>query len=132
MLRRLSANVLLKSVVGITVGVMVVLLALGSWDAWQRLGAANRIAAVVKASSYVVRAVYDIRTDRTFTMRSLAAPGTVDPVWEKIIRESRATGMPALQSAIQALGATNIPGRDATIAELRQRNDRLIQLQTQS
>ncbi|MBV8536601.1 MAG: methyl-accepting chemotaxis protein, partial [Alphaproteobacteria bacterium] len=133
MLRRLSANVLLKSVVGITVGVTVVLLAFGSWDAWQRLMAANRIASVVKASSYVVRAVYDIRTDRTFTMRALAAPGTtLDPVWEKIIRESRATGMPALRSAIGALGGIDIPGREATLAELRQRNDRIAQLQGES
>jgi methyl-accepting chemotaxis protein len=132
MLRRLSANVLLKSVVGITVGVVMLLLALGAWDAWQRVVAANRIAAVVEASGFVARAAYDIRTDRTFSVRALKAAGPVEPVFEKAIRESRASGMPALDSALRALRAVDLPAREATLRELTDRRDRLVRLQAES
>ena len=57
MLKRVSVNVLLKSVIA-TLGIaIVVMLSLSAWESWKRLGAENRIAAVANVSAYMFTAM---------------------------------------------------------------------------
>lgn len=46
MLNRWSVNVLLKSVIIAMAAMVVVLLAIGAWSAYQRLSVANRVTAL--------------------------------------------------------------------------------------
>src|SRR3954470_18793792 len=77
---RFSVNVLLKSVIAALAATIMVLLALGSWQSWNRLQAVNRITAAAAASSHIFKALHNLRSDRTQTVLALGAdaPGSLN------------------------------------------------------
>ena len=103
MLSRLSANALLKSVVAATATIVVVLLGLSSWDAWQSLAVTGRTTVVADASAYAFKAMHNLRTDRSTTMRSVNDPETIKPEVADRLKGIREAEMPALASAIEVL-----------------------------
>lgn len=73
MLNRVSVNVILKSVIATLAAAVVVMLAMGAWSSWVRLGAVNRIAAAADASGYMFTALHNLRVDRASSFRDLRA-----------------------------------------------------------
>ena len=55
MFNRITVNTLLKSAIGLLAGALIVVLALGAWQSWNRLAAATRIAHVIEASGHLFR-----------------------------------------------------------------------------
>lgn len=49
MFDRLSSNLLLKVVISVMATAVIVVLAVGAWDAWQRYVTASRLAAIAHA-----------------------------------------------------------------------------------
>jgi methyl-accepting chemotaxis protein len=131
MLKRLSVNVLLKFVIA-TLGIaIVVMLSLSAWESWKRLGAENRIAAVANASAYMFTAMHNLRVDRSSTFRDLMADKQFTAP-SQLVKESREGEMPALDAALGALAAVDIPERQSVIADLDQRIKKLTALQQES
>jgi len=146
-LDRLSANALIKSVIVILASAVVLLLALGAWSSWQRLGAADRIARVAEASAHAFKAMHNLRTDRATTIRGLNDPAPMDADVEarlKGIRDAetaalvaaagvlegvefidRATLLPALQRSIKTVGALHSESWTALKQPKAQRREQL-------
>jgi methyl-accepting chemotaxis protein len=132
MLARLSANTLIKSVIT-TLAVMVILvLSADGWSSWQRLRSAGRISLVTDASSFVFKAMANIRLDRSFTERSLRGAEPTPAAEKDRIRQSRNEAMPALQTAVGEIARADIPNAASLSAELRRKVDAVVALQAES
>jgi methyl-accepting chemotaxis protein len=131
MLNRVSVNAILKAVIASLAAVVVVMLAHGAWNSWDRLAAVNRIAAVADASAYMFTAMHNLRTDRTSTPRDLRADKQFTAM-SSLIQEKREAEMSALRSALIALESVDLPDRAAVIADFAQRVKKLTALQEES
>ena len=131
MLTRLSANVLIKSVIAAIAVMVIVVLAADGWNSWQRLGSASRISLIADASSFVFKAMSNLRLDRSFTERSLGRAESV-PAEQKMIKQSRDEAMPALQAAIDEIGRADVADAATLAADLRRKVDALAALQPES
>jgi methyl-accepting chemotaxis protein len=125
MLNRVTVNAILKSVVATLAIAVVVLLALGAWTSWGRLTAAKRVVAAAEASSYVFTALPNLRVDRNGTNRDLLADKQFTGI-SPLLRDARETELPALNSALAALAAVDLPDRDALVTDLAQRIKKLV------
>jgi ABC-type nickel/cobalt efflux system permease component RcnA len=76
MLNRVTINALLKSVILVLCTSLVIILALGAWESWQKVRTANRIAAVADASTHIFKALHNLRSDRSRTVRVVLAEKT--------------------------------------------------------
>src|SRR5262249_19338708 len=112
MFDKLSANVILKSVIAALGAAVVIMLAMGAWSSWTRLAAVNRIAAVADASGYMFTALHNLRVDRSASFRDLNADKQFTSM-TPILREAREAQMPALKSAVVALEAVDFPERQS-------------------
>lgn len=131
MLNRVTINAILRSVIGVLGAAVVIMLALGAWNSWSRLGAANRAAAVSDASVYLFAALHNLRFDRAVSRTELLADRqatTMNP----ILRDSRANEMPALKSAVVALQSVELADRAAIVAALEAQIRRLTALHEES
>ncbi|MGA2894611.1 MAG: methyl-accepting chemotaxis protein [Xanthobacteraceae bacterium] len=131
MLSRLSISVLLKCVIAALGTAIVVMLALSARESWTRLNAANRIATVANVSNYMFTAMNSLRVDRSSTLRDLLADRQLTTMGT-LVKDTRATEMPALASMLTALAASDLPDRDQAVADFNQRIKRLTELQQQS
>jgi methyl-accepting chemotaxis protein len=131
MLNRLSVNAILKSVVGTLAIAVVIMLALGAWTSWDRLTSAKRVLAAANASSFLFAALPSLRVDRNSANRDLQANQQFTAV-SPLLRESREAEMSALNSALIALGAVDLPDRAAVVADFAQKLERLAALHEQS
>jgi methyl-accepting chemotaxis protein len=127
MLNRISVNAVLKSVVGTLAMAVVVMLALGAWSSWGRLNAARRVVAAAEASSYMFTALPSLRVDRNATNRDLLADQQFTAL-SPLLREARDAEMPALNSALVALAAVDLPDRAAVLADFSQKLTKLVAL----
>ena len=132
MLSRLSANALLKSVVAAMATIVVVLLGLSSWDAWQSLAVAGRTTVVADASAYAFKAMHNLRTDRSTTMRSVNDAETIKPEVADRLKGIREAEMPALASAIEVLEGAAFQDKDTLLPSLKQAVDKLSKLQAET
>ena len=117
MLNRLSISVLLKSVIALMGVVIVVMLALSANESWNRLKTANRISEVANISGYMFTALNSLRVDRASTLRDLLAekqPAAIN----QLIKQSRDTEMPALNSMLAVMATASFPDHDQAVAEL--------------
>jgi hypothetical protein len=119
-LSRLSADALLKSVVAAMATIVVVLLGLSSWDAWQSLAIAGRTTVVSDASAYAFKAMHNLRTDRSTTMRSVNDAETIKPEVADRLKGIRAAKMPALASAVDVLEDAEFQDKDTHLPRLKQ------------
>jgi methyl-accepting chemotaxis protein len=131
MLKKLSVNSLLKSVIATMGTAIVLLLALSAWDSWERLRTANRIAAVADASGYLFTSLHNLRVDRASTFRDLLGDKPVTAP-NNLMIQARRDEMPALHAALKALAAVDFPERAVVASDLAQRIDRLEALQVES
>ena len=118
MLRRVSANFLLKSVIGVVGVVLVVVLAAGAWDAWRALETASRLQRIADVAGSAFRAMHNLRLDRAFTARVLNVDGMADPESQRQLKVIREVELPALAAAVAALRTVDIPDHDAVVAQL--------------
>ena len=131
MLNRVSINALLKSVILVLCASLVLILSLGAWDSWQRVNTANRIAAVADASTHIFKALHNLRSDRSRTVRTVLAdrPSTAA---DAQLRESRDAEVPALKAALATLQKMSFPGQPAALSELDHRLNTLTRLHAES
>ncbi|HEX4194477.1 MAG TPA: HAMP domain-containing protein, partial [Stellaceae bacterium] len=110
MLNRCSVNFLLKSVILVVSGALVIVFALGAWDAYSRFNNASRVADLTQTSGAVFRAMNALRIDRNFTGRVLTSE-TPAPGDQAQMDQSRAAGMPFFQEAANEIGGLDFPGQ---------------------
>jgi methyl-accepting chemotaxis protein len=132
MLKQMSANALIKSVIAVMATAVVVLLALGAWNSWQRLAAATKIAGVAEASGYGFTVMHNLRTDRSSTVRSLNMPAPVDSESRAYLQKIREAMMPALKSTIESLANIDFADRAAQYPALQRGQKALIALQAET
>jgi methyl-accepting chemotaxis protein len=132
MLNRVAVSTLLKSVMAIMAAGVVILLASGAWDSWQRLRDAERISLIADASASAFRAMHNLRTDRATTARSLNADGPMPTETEQYLRGLRDAETPALRAALDVLPRTEFDGKAQLLPELQQQAQTLFALQAES
>src|ERR1700753_2330624 len=131
MLNRVAVSTLLKSVLAIMATGIVILLASGAWDSWQRLRTAERISVIADASASAFRAMHNLRTDRSTTFRALNADATVPSEIEVYLRGLRDGETPALKAALATLPQTEFEGKAQLLPELDQLAQKLFTLQAE-
>jgi methyl-accepting chemotaxis protein len=132
MLNRVAVSTLLKSVLAIMATGIVILLAAGAWDSWQRLRTAERISVIADASASAFRAMHNLRTDRSTTARSLNADSPIPAETEHYLRDLRDAETPALKAALETLPQAEFDGKAQLLPELQQLAQALFALQTES
>jgi methyl-accepting chemotaxis protein len=131
MLNRVTISALLKSVILVLCTSLVIILAIGAWDSWQKVNTANRIAAVADASTHIFKALHNLRSDRSRSVRVvLAEKSTTSDMAQ--LHESRKDEVPALKAALATLQGMSFPGQQAMVTELDQRLNTLIRLHAES
>jgi methyl-accepting chemotaxis protein len=130
MLDRISVNALLKSVIATLAMAVMVMLVLGAWDSWRRLGSVDRIAAVTDASTHLFAALHNLRVDRAQTFRALNGeqPAPLSPS----NRAAREAEMPALRAALATLKGMEFPEQPAVVSGLQTRINKLAALHQES
>lgn len=118
MLNRLTVSALLKTVILATAFCVVVGFSLNAWDSWNRLQVASRISVVADASANLFKAMHNLRTDRSSTVRMLNADGPMDPEMDKYLRGIRDAEMPAMGAAIVTLNTLDFPQQKTLVPEL--------------
>jgi methyl-accepting chemotaxis protein len=131
MLKKMSVNTLLTSVIAALGAAIVVMLSLSAWDSWERLGTANRIAAVAEVSGHLFTSLHNMRVDRASGFRDLMAEKPVSSP-NALLAQTRRDMMPALSAAVKALDAVDFPERAAAVSDLAQRIKRLEALHEES
>lgn len=132
MFNRLTANFLLKSIISVMAAVVVFILAAGAWSSWQRLGTATRILAVADASAHTFKAMHNLRTDRSSTVRTLNADGLIQPDMEKYISQLRETEMTAARAAAELLAGIDFAEKSSLYPELQRIIAAMTDLQKES
>ena len=132
MLNRLSANLLLKSVVAVLAIIVVAMLVVGAWQSWARVASSGRIVTVAEAATNAFRAMHNLRTDRSTTTRSLAADATISDKDLATITKNRGAEMPALQNALALLPQIEFGDKDKLLPALTSLNDVITKLQAES
>ena len=130
-MNRLSVNVLLKSVIGVLAGALVIALASGALDSWNRLKSVDRIAAAANASAQMFTALHNLRLDRAMTGRALrndAVMAALNPD----IQSSRNAEMPALKGALDILKTMDFPEHGALLPAFESQVAKLTSLQQET
>lgn len=129
MLDRVSVTTLLKSVIAVMAACVIILLANSAWQSWNTLDATSRIATIADASGQAFKAMHNLRTDRSSTVRALNADAPLAAEGEKYLRSIQGAQMPALRAAIDLLGSFDFPDKSVLLPELSRLNDTLSSLQ---
>ena len=117
MFSRVTINVLLKTVIVVLGATAVIQLSLSAWDSWSRLRTADRAEAVAEASTYLFKALHNLRFDRAVSRTELVAD-KAHAAMNPVLRNARTNEMPALNAALIALERVDIPDRNAVMAAL--------------
>jgi methyl-accepting chemotaxis protein len=117
MLNRLTVSALLKTVILTTAFCVVVGFSLNAWESWGRLQVASRISVIADASANLFKAMHNLRTDRSTSVRLLNSDAPMDPEIEKYLRNLRDTEMPAMAGALATLGTLDFPNQKTLVAE---------------
>jgi methyl-accepting chemotaxis protein len=130
-MNRISVNTLLSSVIGILAATIVVLLALGAWDSWNRYTTINRITAVVETTSHLFKALHNLRYDRSNTNRDLLADRQLSGV-SALVKTAREQENAALKAALVSLATVEFADQKTAHADLTARVNKLLALQDES
>jgi methyl-accepting chemotaxis protein len=118
MLNRLTVSALLKAVILTTAFCVVVGFSLNAWDSWGRLQVTNRIAVIADASANLFKAMHNLRTDQSTTIRLLNSDAPMDNDIEKYLRNLRDTEMPAMGAALGQLASVEFAQQQTLVPEL--------------
>jgi len=130
MINRLSVSALLKSVFGLAAAVIIVVLAVGAWNSWDRLKATNKIAQNAEASIHLFAALHNLRVDRSSSSRDLnnEKPIGLSP----LLRTTRAAEMAAFAASVKALKTVEFPTGSTAIADFEQSISKMVALHKES
>ncbi len=131
MLDRVSVATLLKSVIAAMAACVIILLATSAWQSWNTVDATSRIATIADASGQAFKALHNLRTDRSSSVRTLNTDATITPDMDKYIRRIQDAEMPALRAAIGILGSLEFPEKGALLPELSRLTESLTSLQSE-
>ncbi|MCK1367586.1 methyl-accepting chemotaxis protein [Bradyrhizobium sp. 62] len=131
MLNRLTVSALLKAVIAITSVCVVIALSLTAYESWDRLKTANRISQIADTSADLFKAMHNLRTDRSTTVRLLNATEPMDGEIQKYLRALRDAQMPAMARAIELLPTIDFPQSGTLVPELARLYKLLIEEQKQ-
>src|SRR5674476_1681585 len=118
MLNRLTVSALLQTVILITSFCVVIGFSLNAWDSWGRLQVTSRIAVIADASANLFKAMHNLRTDQSTTIRLLNADSAMDSDIDKYLRSLRDAEMPAMGSALGQLASVEFPQHQTLVPEL--------------
>src|SRR5690349_25166645 len=116
MFERLSANIILKSVIATLGAAVVVMLAISAWSSWNRLVTVNRISTVAEASGHMFTALHNLRVDRSASFRDLQADKQFTSM-APVLVAARACEIPALIAAVVSLAAVEFPERQQVVSD---------------
>jgi methyl-accepting chemotaxis protein len=131
MFNRLSVNFILKSVIGVLGVAVMVMLALTAWESWNRLQAADRIAAVVDISGNLFTAQHNLRVDRSTTFRDMNGDRQLQ-VLAKQTQDVRTAEMAALKPALAGLEKLDWPEKQAVYPGLVDAAKKLAELHAET
>ena len=131
MLKTLSADRLLKSVLAAFAAAMVILLSLSVTASWRVFTESNRARQVVAASRQIFTALTNQRTDRISTQRYWQSEDTLSPANRAYITPLRDAEMPALAATLDLLQGIPFDRKDTLIDALRRSVDHLTALQAE-
>jgi methyl-accepting chemotaxis protein len=118
MLNRLTVSALLKAVILTTAFCVVIGFSLNAWDSWSRLRVTNRIAVIADASANLFKAMHNLRTDQSTTVRLINADTQMDADIEKYLRSLRDSQMPAMSNALVLLPSIEFAQQQTLVPEL--------------
>jgi methyl-accepting chemotaxis protein len=118
MLNRLTVSALLKAVILTTSFCIVTGVSLSASDSWSRVQQTNRIAAIADASANLFKAMHNLRTDQSTTVRLLNAEPPVGSDIDKYLRSLRDAEMPAMANALALLPSIEFPQHTTLVPEL--------------
>ena len=117
MLKKLSVNVLLNSVIAIMALVLAIVMSMSAWTSWTRLRQMDRALGVISVSRSLFATLQNLRVDRSSTFRGLNGdkPMTTLP---PTVRHARDNDLPPMKAALAELPAVDYPGRHDAIVQL--------------
>ena len=118
MLNRLTVSALLKTVILTTAFCVVLGFSLNAWESWGRLQLTNRISVIADASANLFKAMHNLRTDRSTTVRLLNSDQPVDSDIDKYLRDLRDAEMPAMGNALALLPSIEFAQQQTLVPEL--------------
>jgi hypothetical protein len=123
MLDRFTVSSLIKSVIALTAICTMALLGVSAWSSWGRLATTGRILVVADASSNLFKAMHNLRSGRSTTIRNLTEDAPLSPDMQVYLRATREAQLPAMRAAASTLEGFEFPGHQTLMPEL----NRLIQ-----
>jgi methyl-accepting chemotaxis protein len=132
MLNRLTVTALLTSVVAIMAACVLTFLAIDAWDSIARLQVANRISLIAQASGDVFKAMYNLRTDKSNTVRDLSGDLPITGSDLAYLKSFRDGEMPALQTASSILPSIDFADKQTLLPELTRQIGAITRLEDQS
>ena len=118
MLNRLTVSALLKAVILTTACCIVAGFSLSAWDSWERLQLTGRISVIAEASANLFKAMHNLRTDQSTTVRLLNSDQPSDAAIEKYLRGLRETQMRAIGNALSQLATIEFSQQNTLVPEL--------------
>ena len=118
MLDRFTVSSLIKSVIVLMALCMTMLLSVSAWNSWERLATTSRILVVTDASSNLFKAMHNLRSDRSTTIRNLNEDAALQPAVERFLRSHRDAELSAMQSAAEALASIEFSDQKTLVPEL--------------
>ncbi|MDO8980895.1 MAG: methyl-accepting chemotaxis protein [Afipia sp.] len=118
MLDRVSVTTLLKSVIAVMAACVIIVLGVSGWRSWNALEATNRISTIADASGNAFKAMHNLRTDRSSTVRALNADAPMDSEVGNYVRRIHDAEMPAMRNAANILASLDFPEKNVLLPEL--------------
>ncbi len=131
MLKNLSADRLLKSILALFACAVIGLLCVNVRASWGILADSNRAKLVVAASRQIFTALINQRTDRSSVQRMWESDQIISADNRAVVTTLQTAEMPALTASLTLLPEIAFARRDELLASLRRSVDHLIALQTE-
>jgi methyl-accepting chemotaxis protein len=131
MLNRLTVSTLLRTVIMVTVLVVVAGFSWNAWTSWQQLGQAERISLIADASADAFKAMNNMRVDRPYLPRQLLDDKLMDAGSTKYLHELHAVQMGALQRAVDLLPEIDFAQKQSLLPEITRLNKLLLAQQAE-
>jgi hypothetical protein len=112
MTKRITVTTFLTSVISMMSAAIVGVLLLNALGSFERVKTADRLAAVAQASATSFKALHNLRTVRTMTIRILDIDTPVEPALAGYLAKTRETERAGLNSLLEALPLVEFPGEN--------------------
>jgi hypothetical protein len=131
MMNSLTVSTLLRTVILVTVLVVIACFSWNAWTSWQQLQLATRISLVADASANAFKAMNNMRVDRPYTPRQLLSDQPIDASATKFLRDLHGVQMTALQRTVDLLPSIDFAGKQTLEPEVARLNKLLLAQQAE-